>query len=1719
MAKSVFKGNFNIEGQVGAGLEIQSKSVFNPDFIKQQEDTLSKYETDYETLDKTIEDDYKKYIETEKQLEQLEIDLQEAPEEMIWNKTQKFNQVKDLHNSLVDKIKANTAEQKKVYELYTTVRDTQNKQSFQNYKQLTGLPGETGIATPLPKSKLPGETWRNVPNEEYTLRQDRTGETFLNAVPEATLRNVPPEPDKIAGEPLDLSVFGLTRVPKSKIPEPVKKVIQTLAGQLGYKITEPEQYRVMKSIAKQIERAKDFEAGLATAQEVIDGTPREDTYKILKSKASLQYKWNQKTEKYDYEPDPKLLNEYIQARTLAGQAGEFTTSNIVGSTLQAASQDILMGVMVANVISVLSKVDYAGIWNDITIKVEGKTVSGKALQDALYRVNYPGVRGEPSEFDRKLFDGFVNQGGFQSVSERLKQGVTVPVTSPRFAFGTSTLYSNLPVNEIIKVFTETGNIAKEVIIDPIKVSQVTQQLLNTSPALASAFLKAVEKPVTPEVSKEETISGLPAPDEALLKKIDQKIPVDLKAEVSMGANLNNVAKILNKAQNKIISLKVQSLKADIESKGEAGLFGAKATAKWVVDFQKGFNREPTDADLKVIAVEQLTKGYEEVGGKVAIDEKFLKIDSALKQIAEVQKPEDRTLDMFNPVEVREGEQLKEGAKPIPKELEPLAEEARKYGSAEEFVKDYKKAALTGFPEGLNNILYKLQSVSLKQKLHNSSELVIKYYGDIDSFMKLTSGSKESISYINESLTDFYTQATTGVKAVGKGEVTIPVTEKTAGVETPAPVKEVIDQKYQTIKDELTQLKESIKLSKIKGKEIAGVKKELDIYIRKMPPPIRGRMFTDYMNIKTQVDLDNAIIKMNKLIENHFSKEYVALVEDELKAKYIAPKKNVSHILAGKFTPEVQRLLDTIKAGVYKPRSNALNQIKENIKLFNSGEKTSIVAENALLSIQGIKEMNLPELRNTLEEIKSIKLTGKMIRVEQEAQRKANLEIEVTKALKVITGKNIELDENGNAKIGTAYKTLPTNRWDRGLINQAKKMIDAIINWQVGGDSLMDKLGALDKTSKPYDSDLSKLWNKDISEPKTSEIIGRNEDIQKLQKGFRDAYNLPKKKDILNKTTENKKEIDLGTFKNSEGDKLPPFIKNKEQLIKKYMQLEDPTLKDTFDKGMLYTEEIKNAIRKAITPEDLKYIDTIKEVYQNVWEKVNPVYGERYGVDFPNNPNYSGRILREVNDINKSESDLLIDNLMDYASILNPSLKARTKSNQTLKYDEATPALLKYITQMEHFIAFAKPLQEVNGVFKDSRVKAIIKSNYGNNIYNKIDGFIKDITNDAIDKGKIVHWLDAIRYNFTRSVLAKPMVGVKMGVSLMTYMTEMPLGDYFKGTSNFWKHPIRNTRFLMNNSPKLKEEIGTGYDRDVHEAMRKGWDKVLANSNKLSDYMFIIGRMSDATARLTGMWAKFYSETNGKCILDTKENINSALRAAEKSTDRTQASFALETKVEPQRGGSFMKAMTMFTDEPNKYFRIIADNTRNFKYGRGSRMTNAKNIILAWVVLPAIFTFIASGGKLKKKDLWKLAFGPLTSMLVFGQLMTSIIGWLSDETYNYLATPVESTINEIQLTLQKISKWKDPTKDMTTDDFTKMIEHFAIMAGELTGLPTPYAVQVKGAIEDKDWRQLLYSKYVLGITKDKKKIGAPDIESLFNKLRKGTSSDSNTKDMFKKLRSK
>ena len=290
-------------------------------------------------------------------------------------------------------------------------------------------------------------------------------------------------------------------------------------------------------------------------------------------------------------------------------------------------------------------------------------------------------------------------------------------------------------------------------------------------------------------------------------------------------------------------------------------------------------------------------------------------------------------------------------------------------------------------------------------------------------------------------------------------------------------------------------------------------------------------------------------------------------------------------------------------------------------------------------------------------------------------------------------------------------------------------------------------------------------------------------------------------------------------------------------------------------------------------------------------------------------------------------------------------------------------------------------------------------------------------------------------------------------------------DFFSGIADFWTSPIKNFKFLHANSEGYRARVSQGFERDIRAATAKHGVSRISGRGSFTDWFLMQIRLADTFAVTQGMWSKY------KAGLKQGLSQEEAIAEAEDTTNRTQPSFGIDTLSALQNSGSWFKLMTMFQNQPNKYFRITGDNLRNFKYGRGSRTKAASTILLTWVVLPMMFQFIADAFQWKPERQARAGIlGPLNFVLIGGQLVQSIWGWLTDLPFDYQVSPVAQTLRDLQTITFKAKKLVnqgiDPYKDVSVDDVASLLEYLAKATGQVTGLPTPYFVQVERQIRRK-----------------------------------------------------
>ena len=871
-------------------------------------------------------------------------------------------------------------------------------------------------------------------------------------------------------------------------------------------------------------------------------------------------------------------------------------------------------------------------------------------------------------------------------------------------------------------------------------------------------------------------------------------------------------------------------------------------------------------------------------------------------------------------------------------------------------------------------------------------------------------------------------------------------------------------------ERITNLQErlgaSVKLANAKVENIQGFKQALVDFVNTLPLDVRGKMLASVKNVRTEQGLENAANRAIDLAEQSNQKVLRVEIRKEIKTTKAVVRDKV---LKGTFTPEVQRNLNVLANNLEADRNVVRTKIAENIQKYTDGELSyeETLEANEALNFAGIDGMSSEELANTLEYIKILKIVGRSER--QAKQQSATERITATRS-------GISNILTGGQGLKTGVGAVP-----RRLLESDKRIFDAFVNWQYSLDDIADKLSKLDPTSLPFQSELSKFVAK-AHRATTRQTVGTQETYKKFTDIIKEVYGVKSNHDANQVLNSLDVEVSLGTFQFTpeyiERNWTPEMIANnpglvtfdlkmtRDEMISKFMQMQDTTLNDTFTIGMGWSQQVKNAVESNLTVEEKQLADAIFEFYEDYYTDVNKIYQELYNVDMPHNPRYSP--IRRDLEGTIQEDVLTFQDATQYASTLNDSLKARTRNIRPLKFNGATSILSNHIDQMEHFKAWATTMRDFRRVFGSPGIRQAIEQYHGRGIERILDRFMNQLARDGVETAATNRVADTLRRNFTKSILAiKPVVGLKQIPSLFAYMSDQQMGTtgFFSGIADFWKSPIANFKFLRENSEGFRARVSQGFERDIRAALAKHGRNRMSGRGSFTDWFLLQIRVADTFAVTQGMWAKYQSGL--KVGLSQQE----AIAEAEDLTNRTQPSFGIDTLSALQNSGSWFKLMTMFQNQPNKYFRLIGDNLRNFKYDRGSRTKAASTIVLTWVILPMMFQFIADAFQFKpERQLRAGLLGPLNFILIGGQLVQAAWGWVTDQPFDYNISPVLSSVDEVQKAFLRvrrlINQGIDPYKDITFEDVAPLVEYLAKAGGQLAGLPTPYFVQVEKQIRRK-----------------------------------------------------
>ena len=794
---------------------------------------------------------------------------------------------------------------------------------------------------------------------------------------------------------------------------------------------------------------------------------------------------------------------------------------------------------------------------------------------------------------------------------------------------------------------------------------------------------------------------------------------------------------------------------------------------------------------------------------------------------------------------------------------------------------------------------------------------------------------------------------------------------------------------------------------------------------------KAKFIKTIRNTQTVEQLNKTIPDINKRIESLENKSIVRGLKNqiikELKTTRI---QTISGKPQGKFTPQTQELLNVARNAVKLTKDQSRQKIEQNLRIMgNEVPDIKLALENKILETMGGLEESTPEdLKSILVDIILTKETGKTISELSEFVDTRRINEIKARTLDIITGgKGIPSEVLTTGKINPKAS----------IFQNTKDFINANLGWK----DILDILSSKDKSSRPFQSDLSKFG--DVLTEKTFEKRGERTNIEIIRTIGKNIFGLKNDRQLVNKFILDSKEENLGTFKNKFDEKIE-FKMTRAETRKRYMELQDKSLTETFDDTMGYTDQMKKAITDFLTPQDIQFAEAQLDFYRSYYEGINEVYSKIYGVNLPQLENYSPI---ERQGITKTEVPAFGDFLQEISlrSTTAPgSLKTRTGNKITLKLNSDISALEKHIAEMEHFKAWAQKIRDLRRVFSDGNIRQAIKINYGSNMVGLVDGFLNDFTRGGLELSRNLSWLDKLRGNFTRAILAiKPKFLAKQLVSFIAYADSIPIKNFVSGTIDFWESPIRNSRIL--NESELLKGRGQTLDRDIRTAMKSDEFSSFRKRPNFLNSLLLNVKLGDKGAILMGGWPVY------KFHLDQGLSKAEALRKFENITQSTQQSSDLDELSAIQRGGSFAKLFTMFKSSPNQYFRKEYAAIRNLINKRATPKEVAKTITIYHILIPLLFQMVSDLGLEPKNLLRASVLGPLNGLFIIGDMLTALVNRLLGNRAFDVEVPIMGVKDEALKGITLLRQLVD-ADDITTEDIIKGVRGILGASGSSIGIP-------------------------------------------------------------------
>jgi hypothetical protein len=748
------------------------------------------------------------------------------------------------------------------------------------------------------------------------------------------------------------------------------------------------------------------------------------------------------------------------------------------------------------------------------------------------------------------------------------------------------------------------------------------------------------------------------------------------------------------------------------------------------------------------------------------------------------------------------------------------------------------------------------------------------------------------------------------------------------------------------------------------------------------------------------------------------------------------EKNVKGKKAGNMNPDTYKVLEKIRQ-IRKMKDET--EIENFIEAMDENDPENV---SLFATFSDLENKSREEINTAFERLNQMVTEGKMWYKDVHEARQKAFRANTEMTINEMTAEEGVLTEQEYKEKG--YKE------HRGFINK-------YIHSNMSFEWLMDAVTATKKANTGQGK-LQDYWGDVVHKATMDEIKGKAqwEDFvsENLQKIFGKS-----KKALAAQLRDNSEEVKKSgvTRVGRNGDRVEmPLSQN--TAYKFWQWHQDPTLKPVFEKVMGWDQQTMTELDKFMTPEIKRWAKwQMEEFYPKYYEGVNEKFREAFYANLPFNPFYTP-VKRAVSTVTTTE-----DQMMKKAPMLsgvgNNSLLTRVRNMNELKAMDGDYILSQHIEDMEHFKAWVMPMKEIRSTFNSRQVQHVLQHKYGKGVASIINKQIGDLAGSGKERSGVINKLDKVRRAFVTAELGVNLsLFPKQTVSILTYMSEMPVKDYMEGIAELGFN-LQQAAKVLGESVLIKERYKKGWTHEINAALKQAVPSKLAGSeslkNELINAMMFPTRWGDY-AGVAGSYAVYrFHYNNSLNELGAEKAHEFAMNKMERAISRSQQSALLKDTGEMQKG-SVGKVFTMFKNSQQQYFRWEYSAWRNLINKRGNAMDNAKIIAIYHVLLPVLFQAVTNlftpddEDKEKRRLLRAAILGSFNGLLIVADILQLTLDHAMGEKWDYSATPLEGAANNM---IRGVGQISTGIKEEDKEKALKGTELFLYGINNLrTGLP-------------------------------------------------------------------